>query len=217
MAFVLEDGTGLENANSLIDIAFADEYFADRGNTVWSSLSEERKKAAAILGTTYVSTQYNFRGNKLNQMQGTAFPRINVFTPVGDAVEGIPNCVKFCVCEMAVRASQGELIPDPVFDENGRAIKSVSRTVDVLKESVTYAGPGDLVYEARFPSVDALMCPWLIVPSTRLSNGVKIVTPFVSGVSNSDIFATFSNSDRYTGPIDENGRDVGGGDGNSII
>lgn len=217
MAFVPEDGSGLATANSLIEIAFADEYFSDRGNTVWPALSEEQKRAAAILGTTYVSTQYNFRGEKLNQMQGTAFPRTGVYDPAGNVALGIPNCVQFCVCEMAVRASQGDLIPDPVFDENGRAIKSVSRSVESLKESVTYAGPGDLVEEARFPAVDALMCPWLVVPSTRFANGVKAARSSVSGVSNSDIFAIFDNSNRYTGPMDENGRDVGGGDGNSII
>lgn len=217
MAFLVEDGSGLENANSLIDIAFADEYFMDRGNTVWPNLSDELKKSAAILGTSYVSTQYNFRGEKLNIIQGTAFPRKNVFDPSGVAVTGIPRCVLHCVCEMAVRASQFDLIPDPVFDEDGRAIKSVSRAAEGLKESVTYAGPGELVDEARFPAVDALMCPWLVVPRTKFANGVKAVAPSVTGVSNSNIAMHHGNTDRYTGPMDENGRDVGGGDGNSIV
>lgn len=217
MAFLVEDGSGLENANSLIEIAFADEYFADRGNAVWPALSDELKKSAAILGTSYVSTQYNFRGEKLNFIQGTAFPRKNVFDPSGVAVTDIPRCVLHCVCEMAVRASQNDLIPDPVFDEDGRAIKSFSRSVEGLKESITYAGPGELVDEARFPAVDALMCPWLVVPTTKFAHNVKAVNPSVTGVSNSDIAMNHGNTDRYTGPMDENGRDVGGGDGNSII
>lgn len=217
MAFVVEDGTGLEEATSLVDIEFADAYFELRGNTVWAALSLEQKQAAAVLGTDYVNTQYNFRGQKLNPKQGTAFPRVNVFDPSGNPTEGVPNCVKLVTCELALRASQGTLVPDPVFDESGRAIKSLHQALGPLKRTITFAGPGELVAEARFPMVDALMCPWLVIPATKFSNGVRAVAPTVSGISNAEIFAVFSNSDRYSGPHDENGRDVGGGDGNAVI
>lgn len=217
MAFLVEDGTGIEGANSLIEIDFADAYFALRGKEVWAALSIEEKQAAAVLGTDYVNTQYVFRGQRLNPKQGTAFPRINVFDPSGIPTEGVPGCVQMCVCELAYRASSNVLVPDPVFDDSGRAIKSLHQAVGSLKRTVTFAGPGELVQEARFPLVDALMCPWLIIPATKFANGVRVASPTVSGVSNATIFAVYSNPDRYTGPFDENGRDVGGGDGNSVV
>lgn len=217
MAFLVENGTGLEKANSLISIEFADEYFSLRGKTAWAALKVEQKQAGAVLGTDYVNTQYTFRGEKLNPKQGTAFPRINVFDPSGNPAEGVPGCVQLCVCELALRATQGDLVPDPVFDESGRAIKSLHQAAGPLKRTITFAGPGELVQEARFPLVDALMCPWLIIPATKFANGVRVAFPIVSGISNSTIAAIYSNTDRFSGPHDENGRDVGGGDGNSIV
>ena len=61
MAFTVEDGTGVAGANSLVDVAFADEYFADRGNTVWAALTEEQKQSALILASDYASTQYRYK------------------------------------------------------------------------------------------------------------------------------------------------------------
>lgn len=43
MAFIAEDGSGLEGANSLVTVEFADEYFADRMNTAWAALTQEAK------------------------------------------------------------------------------------------------------------------------------------------------------------------------------
>lgn len=212
MAFTPEDGTGIVEANSLVDVPYADEYFADRLNPDWIVLVTEQKQSCLIKATTYVCTQYTFKGQKKNPDQGTAFPRIGIIDPYGRAVEGVPNCVKQCVCELAVRASKAELIPDPEFDESGRAIKSLQESVGPLKRSVVYAGPGDLTSESRFPSVDALMCSWLLANKKIVyTNGVKNAAPVVQGVSNREISKVSSDTDRYTGPFDENGRDVGGG------
>lgn len=212
MAFTPEDGTGVVGANSFVDVPYADEYFLDRLNSEWEALSEEQKKSCLIKATTYICTQYVFKGQKSNPDQGVAFPRIGVVDPVGRVVSGVPDCVKQCTCELAVRASKAELIPDPEFDESGRAIKSIQESVGPLKRSVQYAGPGDVLNEARYPSVDALMCSWLLKDTQKeYSNGVKKTSAIVTGVSNSKMIGVSSNTDRYSGPFNENGMDVGGG------
>lgn len=217
MAFVVEDGTGIDGANSFVDVAYADDYFADRGNTVWAALTEEQKQAALIQASDYVSTQYSYKGTKIDTSRMLAFPRNGVVDPNGLLVTGVPECVKRCTAELGVRASQGALVPDPEFDESGRAVKMKSEALGPLKRTLEYAGPGDLLNESRYPVVDAMMCSWLLKKALTLSHGVKVVQAGVHGVSRSDMRAVHSDPDRYTGPLNENSSDVGEISGDSAF
>lgn len=218
MAFVVEDGSGISGATSLISVEYADEYFTDRGNTTWTSLGNEQKQAALILASDYASSQYKYKGKKANADQGLAFPRVEVYDPNGYEVSGIPECVKRVVAELAVRAATGEsLVPDPEFDAGGRSVKELTEQVGPLKRSIKYAGPGELINDARYPAVDALMCPWLIIASGTLSHGVKVAGAVVNGVSRSTMRGIHDNQDRYTGPINENDSDVGHIDGDKAF
>ncbi len=49
MTFVVEDGTGLANANAYIAVAFADSYFADRGIQKWADVTDASLKQQAIV------------------------------------------------------------------------------------------------------------------------------------------------------------------------
>lgn len=217
MAFTVEDGTGVAGANSLVDVAFADEYFADRGNTVWAALTTEQKQSALILASDYASTQYQYKGHRASVEQALAFPRTGVVDPQGQPLDGIPACVKRVVSELAVRASSGTLLPDPEFDENGRLIKSKMDAIGPLKTSVEYAGPGDLYEESRYPAVDAMMCPWLLAPKHNFAHGVKLANAGVNGVSRGKMVEVHQDMDRYTGPLNENHKDVGVLDGDSAF
>lgn len=217
MAFTVEDGTGVAGANSLVDVAFADEYFADRGNTVWAALTTEQKQSALILASDYASTQYQYKGEKASVEQALAFPRTGVVDPQGQPLSGIPSCIKRVVAELAVRASSGTLLPDPEFDENGRLIKSKMDAIGPLKTTVEYAGPGDLYEESRYPAVDAMMCPWLIKAKLNFAHGVKLANAGVSGVRRNEMQAVHQDMDRYTGPLNENHKDVGVLDGDSAF
>ena len=42
MAFIVEDGTNVENANAYVTVEFADSYFEDKGNTFWNSLTRTK-------------------------------------------------------------------------------------------------------------------------------------------------------------------------------
>lgn len=217
MAFIVEDGSCIVQATSYIDITFADEYLADRGNMDWPALTEDQKKAALVQASDYVSTHYKYKGTKIDMLQNLQFPRNGVIDPLGMPVTGVPECIKKCTAELAVRASKGPLVPDPEFDDSGRAIKMKAEVLGPLKRTLEYAGPGELLDEARFPAVDALMCPWLVKSALTLSHGVKVVRAGVTGVSRSDMRAIHSDSDRYTGPLNENSKDVGEIDGDSAF
>ena len=215
MAFVPEDGTGLPGANSLVTLDYYKTYLTDRGRTDILNKGDSALQVSLISGTSYANTQYAYKGQKLNPNQGCAFPRVGVTDPSGQVPQGVPDCVKQVVCELGIRATAGPLIPDPVVDAGGRPVKMIQKRVGPLHKTVEYAGPGEYVEMARYPAVDGLMCPWLVYADQTYKNGVKVAGADVNGVSNSTIAAVSENSDRYTGPMNENYEDVGNTDGNS--
>jgi hypothetical protein len=213
MAFVPEDGTGLQDANSLVSVSYADEYFADRANAAWAKLTTEKKQASLLLATTYVVTQYSFKGQRLNPDQGVPFPRAGVMDPAGRVPAGVPACVKDVTCELAIRASTRALIQDPTVDEGGRPVKMKQMRAGPLHKTVEFAGPGELLEMSRFPAVDAMMCPWLIKQEFKFDNGVKMAPAEVAGAEMTQILQAAQELDRYTGPMNEDGKDIGGDDG----
>lgn len=208
MAFIVENGAGLADANSFASVEYADEYFADRMNGTWAKLTMDAKKAALLRATAYVCGQYEFKGVRRSAKQGLCFPRTGVTDPANNPVVGVPDCILIVTCELAVRASAGPLIQDPVVDEGGRPIKMKQLRAGPLHKTIEYAGPGEYVEMSRYPAVDALMCPWLIKASTVFDHGVKVTNARVQGVSNSIMGAIASDKDRYTGPMNENEKDV---------
>ena len=59
---LVEDGTGVPNATSYVNLVFADDYFAKKGVSVWATLTDERKEGLLESGTRYCDSKY---GSKL--------------------------------------------------------------------------------------------------------------------------------------------------------
>ena len=119
MAFVAEDGTGLEDANSLCDVAFADAYFADRVVTAWTG-ADAVKQGALIRATDYVEGRWalKFKGSEqFPEVQGLSFPRLEIGWD-----DAVPVGIKRAVAEYALRALANPLAPDPVVDATGAAV-----------------------------------------------------------------------------------------------
>lgn len=139
MALIVEDGTGLPDAEAYISVADADAYFAARGNAAWAALTTEAKEAALRLATDYMEAEYGprWRGNRLTAEQALSWPR---------GGEGVPEAVRRANAELAVRASAGPLLAD-----QGPAVKQ--ETVGPL--SVTYADGAR--QSTRYAAVEAAL------------------------------------------------------------
>ncbi|SRR5690606_1904871 len=137
MALIVEDGTGLPNAEAYISVADADSYFAKRGNSAWAALTVDAKEVALRLGADYMAAVYGPRwcGERLTDTQALDWPRDE---------QGVPEAVKRANAELAVRASAGVLLAD-----QGAQVKS--ETVGPI--SVTYADGAR--QETRYAAVDA--------------------------------------------------------------
>ena len=151
MAFIAEDGTGLEGANAMIDLAFADGYFEDRGQQSWTELTVAEKQSAIVQATDYLELlPYSWQGSPLSEQQSLIFPRTGL---------GLPLKVKRAVALYALRASIGPLLPDNTISANGQAVLSESKTLGPLSTSTTYADPSasKRVTFRAYPEADNLL------------------------------------------------------------
>jgi hypothetical protein len=165
MAFVVEDGTVVADANSLCDVEFADEYFSDRAVVAWTG-SDSIKESALIRATDYIETRFGlrFKGSIADEEQTLSWPRLYV-----DADDIVPTAIKKATAEYALRALTAELAPDPDIDSSGRAIASKSEKVGPISETTTYATSFGLVpfLFKPYPAADALLNAYL-----KYSSGV---------------------------------------------
>lgn len=124
MALVVEDGTGLPNAESYCSVADASTYHAARNNTAWGLLDVPTQEAMLRLATDFMRQRYRLRwvGVKVTATQGLEWPRAWVALP--DSPSGyrsvpayvpmnvVPSEVRNACAELALRASTAPLSPD---------------------------------------------------------------------------------------------------------
>lgn len=138
---IVEDGTGLPNANAYISVEFADGYFSERNNTAWEAL--QNKEALIIRATDYLEAAYfdKWKGKPLKDDQSLAFPRDG---------EGVPEKIKKAVCELALKANSGELMAD---------IERLTTREKVGSIEVEYAENADAT--TKYAYVLSLLSPFL--------------------------------------------------------
>jgi hypothetical protein len=139
MAIVIEDGTGLADAEAYISVADADTYFAARGNAAWAALTEPQKEQALRLGTDYMGQAYGQRwcGTRTTTTQALDWPRTGA---CGIAADVVPVAVKRANAELAVRASAGVLLSDQGAQVKQEVVGPISVTyADGARQDTRYA------------------------------------------------------------------------------
>jgi len=159
MAFVLEDGSGVADANAFASVAYVNAYFVDRGITSWTG-SDALKQSYIIRATDYIVTRFGrrFKGEELYpDTQALPFPR------TGDpAVEGMPDTLLKATAEYANRARVAPLAPDPVVSDTGRTVTGSRRKVGPIETETQYAAEGSSIMLLKpYPAADMLMLPLL--------------------------------------------------------
>lgn len=155
MAFTVEDGTGLEDANSYASYADWTAYWADRGTA--PAGAEEDVKKALVRGADYMSIRYRFRGRKLTEEQGLDWPRYGARDADGVYLEGVPEVVVRANIELAARALEGDLAPDPTTDASGQTVVSSRVKVGPIEREFTFNGGGSSAWVKPYPSVERML------------------------------------------------------------
>jgi hypothetical protein len=158
MAFVVETGAGVPNANSYASVSAADGYVADRGIAGWTSLSTPVKEQALIKATDYLEATYRdaWKGNRITATQTLSWPRSNVIVD-GFLLAGniVPTPVVNSCIEMALRSASGETL----IADQGQRVKR--EKIDVIEiEYQDYSDP-----TLRYPFVNRMLLPYLLSSS----------------------------------------------------
>lgn len=104
MALVIENGQGLSNSESYVDVDYVDAYFLKRGITEWAGLTN--REQLIIRAMDYIENNYTYQGTKLVLTQSLSFPRLIC----GETV--YPIAIKNALCELALKANSGDLLQD---------------------------------------------------------------------------------------------------------
>lgn len=154
MALIVEDGTGLSNAESYISVADANAYHTARANDAWSELETLEKEQHLRRATDYMLAVYRerWKGYRTKDSQALDWPRESIYIDARiDALANnlIPSEVKRACAELALRSITESLAPD---------IERATTEETVGPITVKYAaGPTN----KRFRFVDALLSPYL--------------------------------------------------------
>jgi hypothetical protein len=166
MAFVVEDGTGLPNANSYSDVAYADEYFEERGITAWAG-DEAQKQTWLIQATDYIQQVFGSRfvGTKATVEQALAWPRAFATTRDGVDLDNdiVPLAVIRACCQYALRAIQGPLMPDPLVSAEGYNVVTTRKKIGPIEKEFRVMGSsGYPILVRSYPAADSLLTSLLV-------------------------------------------------------
>jgi hypothetical protein len=146
MALIPQDITGLDTANTYIDIDYFKDYHDQRGNDI-SALTDTVIEQLIIKAMDYMESVFYgaYKGEQLNDTQSTLFPRII------DDVTVLPKNIKDAQAILGLKANDGELMED-----QDKSIKK--EKLDVLEiEYDEYSSP-----QKRYLFVYNVLKPYLM-------------------------------------------------------
>lgn len=151
MALIIEDGTGVDNANSYATVAELYTYASERGQAL--SVSNEAAEALLIKAMDYIEGKFGQRwqGVRSNSAQALAWPREGVWLD-GVAIEAneIPRNLLYGQLSAAVEAVDNELQPN---------VAPAVKREKVGDLEVEYTNSGKRYAVSAFAKPDALLRP----------------------------------------------------------
>lgn len=112
MALVVEDGTGLSNADSYESLVNASSYATSFGRTEFLALSTDALREVRLReATQFLDTFYEWPSRQLLVTQSLQFPR-ETLSLEGRDITGIPVQIKTACKELATFPGLPSLVPD---------------------------------------------------------------------------------------------------------
>jgi len=171
MAFIVEDGTVVPDANSYATVAEAEDYATDRLYTSWTSASSG-KEEALIRATAAIDAMYGgrFPGYKVSgRDQSLEWPRQAAYDDEDNliAADEVPIEIKQAVYEAAVRelAVPGSMMPDL---ERGGGIRSLRAGSVAIEYSDT------ATVTTTYSLINGILAPLLVTGSGGGMFGVAV-------------------------------------------
>lgn len=198
--FIVEDGSIVAGANSYVPLSFAQDYHDSAGHAVWSLFGTSVQQSSLVRATAALDKRWglHYKGHRKYFNQTLLHPRWGMYWPDGQII-ALSNVIApqlmQATCELALRAAiigeiypdsvplvpaqnfGGNSIPTPPTEYTGGMVKSISNTVDIIKQEKQYVNILDMVRAqmakyatsttvtdallAEYPAADLLIQPLL--------------------------------------------------------
>lgn len=164
MALIVEDGTGLQDANSYATMEFADQYNDEYGNEEWAAATIDEREEALRIGTRDLDLIYGLRwkGRRKTQYQALDWPRTGVYDADNYYVDenSVPLDIQRAAIELGLRHIQGlDIIPD--IPGTGTGIKKKRVKAGPVEDETEYFGPATPAEVTLFPAVDSYVSQYI--------------------------------------------------------
>lgn len=160
MAFVVETGAGIANANAYAAVETVSAYWSDRGHdplaATWAAATTANKQGAIVEASTYLDATYgtNYLGQRRGWVQGLLWPRTGAKDGDGYLLPDLPQPLIVATSELAARALSARLLPDA---DRGNQIVEKFEKLGPLEERTRYAETASTM--TRYGAIDGIMAP----------------------------------------------------------
>lgn len=116
MSLIVEDGTGVSNANTYIPEIEANALLAeDMYASGWIDLTAEQKEATLKSATRYLDMYFDYSGDKVYADASLRWPRRGVYDLDGVAVSSgaVPAPVKYATARLAWELAKKDRVSEP--------------------------------------------------------------------------------------------------------
>lgn len=191
MALVVEDGTGLPNAESYISVADADTYHGGLATSdEWTALTVLQKEAALRLATSYMDGAYRWKGSIVRATQALDWPRQDVVDDEGRQIaeNAVPIAVREACAELALQNHRQALNQSTTLSGVVRRqrVGPIEREFfEAGQQSVRTTVHGG---DRQFDYVDNLLRPYIVLVTTpadntgQASDGTSYIVPVERGL-----------------------------------
>ncbi len=155
MTLVVEDGSGITGAESYLSVADGDNLLGNNG--AWKAANDESKESALRMASSYADVRWvNVLGasSVVNETQGLAFPRANLFGKGGVKIQGIPKNWITAVALYAGQEVGGGLWPSAVTQQAD--VKSLKVTVGPITKETTFVNGAERAFKS-YPQADTMI------------------------------------------------------------
>ncbi len=168
MALIVEDGSGLIDAESYISVADADTYIQNRTNDAsWTGASVGDKEKALRIGTEYLDSKYGpiWKGHRTNNIgdQRLDWPRSGVVDYDGGVFvhDELPEVLENATVEAALRHINAIILQPDITSSSPGDIVMERDKVGPLEVEVRYDSSGKTTVP-KFFKVDALIAELIL-------------------------------------------------------
>lgn len=120
VTIIVEDGSGVPNANSYIDLQYAKDYLEERGHKI---PSDEELAPMLINAIDFMESLTRYKGTRTHQDQELQFPRSGL---CDDGIEIVGNTIP-----QDIKRAQAQLVADTV--DSGKPLLSTKSTYALKK------------------------------------------------------------------------------------